>query len=232
MTDRTEKMKKFYRRAGVLALICVLALGGSVYAWLNARRRVAAVAEIDSPVAIYINAAHKEDIQYLDLSEIDMERERPDGSRYNYQDFIFTVQGEEVALFKLQLAYTTNNQLQFEIYEATEGAQGANSVVYYSPTGSAYYYDPDGGAIPMTYLNTQSGDLLADSSMHTDTYGSYSNVNTYAEPIYCQSTNAIAARNREGINFHNYFILRVKWTNGKMNDRETDILYLSAKAGA
>ena len=229
MAAQVKKTRHVSRRFVVIALILAIVLGGAAYAWFSVNRQLAAVVPIDSPMSIYINAAHQEDIQYLDLSDIDMERERPNGTRYNYQDFVFTVQGEDLRAFKLQLAYTTNNQLTFEIYEAEE-AVGSGQVAYYSPTGSTIYYNADGGALPLTYLNAQSGNKLANSTRHVQTYGSYNNVHLYAEPIYCQTTNPIAVRHRTGSQFYNYFILRVTWPNDKMNDRETDALYLSAKA--
>ncbi|MBR3641488.1 MAG: hypothetical protein IKN53_05620, partial [Oscillibacter sp.] len=202
---------------------------GGAYAWLHTSRQVAAVAPVDNPMSIYINAAHQEDIQYMDLSDIDMERERPNGTRYNYQDFVFTVQGEYIRAFRLQLAYTTNNQITFEIYQAEEDPNG--DVLYVSAEdGSSVYYSADGGALPLTYLNAQSGNKLANNTLHTDTYGSYNNVNLYAEPIYCQTTNTIAVRHREGIRFHNYFILRATWPAERTNDKETDIIYIAAKA--
>ena len=50
--------------------------------------------------------------------------------------------------------------------------------------------------------------------------------------MYVQTQNAISVRNLSGIYFHNYFILRVRWPADKMNDKETDVLYISAKAGS
>ncbi len=223
---KIEQLFKLKRvRITALALLLAIILGSTAYSWYFYERRAAASAPVDSPVSIYINAAHKEDLQYLDLSGIDMERAA-------YQDFIFSVQGEDIRSFKLQLAYTTNNQLSFEIFEATESSGTGGLVQYHSDeTGADYSYDILGSALPLRYLNASAGDRIANSNMHTETYGSYDNVNTYAEPIYCQTQDAIAARNRVGVRFHNYFILRVSWPAGKHNDRETDLLYIAAKAG-
>ena len=208
------------------AVALVAALSGTVFAWYFFHREVAASAPIDSPVSIYINAAHKEDIINLDLSNIDMEREDGSGNRLNYQDFAFTVQGEDVYTFKLQLAYTTN-------YEATESSGSGGLYTYYSETDDALYSYSflNGTPLALRYLNAQAGNKLANNTLHTETYGSYANVNQYAEPLYCQTVNSIAARNQSGLEFHNYFILRVTWPADKMNDRETDVLYISAKAG-
>ena len=217
----------------IAGLFIVTALSSSVFAWYFFQRQVAASAPIDSPVSIYISASHMEDIANLDLSNIDMERADGSGNRYNYQDFAFSVQGEDISAFKLQLAYTTNNQLTFEIYEATESSGAGGQYTYYSSAEDALYsYTIDGSALTLRYLNAQAGNLLANNTLHTDTYGSYANVNQYAEPLYVQTSNAIAVRNQSGIEFHNYFILRVRWPAEKMNDRETDVLYIAARAGS
>ncbi len=216
----------------IAALVLAAALGGTAFAWYFFQREVAASAPIDSPMSIYINASHQEDIINLDLSNIDMERTDELGNRYNYQDFAFTVQGEAIADFKLQLSYTTNNRLTFEIYQATEGTGAGGQYTYYSADEDAlYHYTIDGSALPLRYLNAQAGNLLANNTLHTQTYGSYANVHQNAEPLYAQTVSAIPVQNLSGINFHNFFILRVRWPADKLNDKETDVLYIAARAG-
>jgi hypothetical protein len=194
-------------------------------------------------MAIFINAAHKEDIVYLDMAGLDMNSKRGDGTRYNYKDFVFTVQGEDLMAFRLQLAYTTNNQFTYEIYAADETDGGDYVVTYETTQGETIKYNwQTGTPIPMTYLNAKagSGNKLADpgNSYNVDTYinaegtAKYANVNPYAEPIYCHSTNAISVEHRSGTRFHNYFILRVRWDPEKINDKETDIVYIAAVAAA
>jgi len=243
MAEHVKKREKSRGalRYAVLALLFALVLGIAASAWFYSQRQVAAAAPVDSPMSIYINAAHQEDIQYLDLSGIDMEREDGNGDRYNYQDFVFTVQGEDLRSFKLQLAYTTNNQLTFELYQAYETNAADGLVSFYSVTeDDTIYYNKSGAALPLVYLNTLagSGNKLADpaSQHNVDTYdtgsGKYGSVNQYAEPIYCQTASAVAVQNQSGIRFHNYFILRVIWSGEKMNDRETDMLYIAARAAS
>ncbi len=240
---RQKKQKKFHFLSWqglVLLLVFVVLASGVSYAWLRSQRRVAAGALIDSPMSIYINAGHLEDVLYLDLSGIDMERTDPlSGDRYNYQDFVFAVRGEDLQYFRLQLAYTTNNQFQFELYRALEYASpAAGRVEYHAANGTSYYYERNGAKLTLNYLNTLSGDMLGDPAdeLNVETYkaggGKYGNVDQYAEPVYCKVANAIAVENLDGLNFYNYFILRVKWDPSRQNDRETDILYIAAKAGA
>ncbi len=241
-----KKLKNFIsdRRTWIAltALVLTVALAGTAAAWYVVQRRVAAAAPIDSPMSIFIDAGHREDIMYLDLSGIDMERQDDMGNRYNYQDFVFTVAGEAIASFNLQLAYTTNNQFSYEIYRATESETPGGHVDYVSTetvegVNKHYYYTMAGEKLDMKYLNTLSGDMLGDPAheLNEQTYaagsGKYGNVNQYAEPIYCQ-TRTPEASNMSGWEFCNYFILRVKWSPEKTNDKETDLIYIAAKAGS
>ncbi len=216
-----------------LVIVLVIAAAGPAAAWFSHRRNVAAVAQLDSPMAIYINAAHMEDIEYLDISGIDMERKDPGGSRYNYQDFVFTVRGEDIAAFNLQLSYTTNNQFAFEIYNAVESlSPSSGSVAYTATDNTVYYYSINGPVIAMDYLNKQDGQMLGktDDSYYSDTYEDTDRVDQYAVPVYSQSHSTVDSEYLNAGEFCNYFILRVKWSPLKTNDKETDIIYIAAKA--
>ena len=72
------------------------------------------------------------------------------------------------------------------------------------------------------------GYVLADASRHASAYDDYSHVNRFAEALYWQTDDPIQGHATD--DFVVYFILRVK-TNGKAsNDRETDVLCISAKS--
>lgn len=225
----------------VAAMLCGLI---SVGAWFYYERRLAIVAKIDSPNSIYINAAHDEDIMYLDLSGIEVE----ENENVNHKDFVFTVSGEYISSYNLQLAYTTNNQFRYELYKAKEINNGEPLVVYHSYVdGATYNYTFDGenleaAKIQMVPLNLNtntynngSGEWLArtDDDYYHLTYGNgennYSHYHKYAVPIYEQSENPVNVDAASA--FHHYYILRVIWGAGKTNDRETDIIYISAAQG-
>ena len=87
----------------VLAVVCVLAAAGASWAWLTRERAVVAVARVDDARSLLINAGNAEDKQYLDLSNIDI-------NNTGHQDFVFAVSGAYINQFKIQLAYTTNNE--------------------------------------------------------------------------------------------------------------------------
>lgn len=241
----------------MLLLILSIAVAIPSFAWF-AKTSLVAYAPVSSNESLYIGAGHIqlttdgsgsdifdtaypfEDVRYLYLDSIDATDENP------YQDFIFCVYGENIANFKLQLAYTTNNQFTYEIYNAEEwnevGEKPVGAVRYVAQGHQhTYYYTATGAAIAGTYLNVTTangdgtgapvpvnGEVLADSTKHADTYGSYTYVNKYAEPIYWQTSASISGNPAEA--FVKYFILRVIENGKNVNDRETDVICIAAKS--
>lgn len=221
-----------------LTAFVVLAVSMGVYAWFYYGRRVAGISEISNPTAIFINAGNQEDIRYLDLGGIDAE------NGGGHRDYVFCVRGNNVQAYKLQLAYTTNNQFDFEIYAATEtnSLPGGNplALVHYdthSGNDPVLYYYAAAGATPIagTLLNEDTSvttETIAKGNdyYHDETYGAYTNRQKYAIPLYWQATNAVYPTLDANFDFCDYYILRVTWDPAvTKNDKETDIVYLSAK---
>ena len=91
--------------------------------------------KIDYPNSLYLNAAHREDRMYFNLDELDVEEyfmgpdnkpinygtpENPVYQEKTYKLYAFSVSGEGTTKYTLQLAHTNNNELKYEIYEATQ----------------------------------------------------------------------------------------------------------------
>lgn len=233
----------------ILVIFSLTVLGAPVFAWFSFNRIIGAYAPISKPEALYIGAGHRniennvftddyfEDIRYLYLDGIDVTSGR------TYYDYVFSVFGKAISGYKLQLAYTTNNQFNYAIYPATEyteaqynamsaaDKEGAVGHTTHSDDPETYYYKPSGNtALTGAFLNDQTvaGELLADTSYHSATYAAYNNVDKYAEPLYWQTTNAERGNPRG--DFIHYYILRV-YVNGKSdNDRETDVICIAAKS--
>ena len=221
-----------------LTAFAVLAVSMAVYAWFYYGRNVAGIS------AIFINAGNQEDIRYLDLGGIDAENS--DG----YKDFVFCVRGNNVGAYRLQLAYTTNNQFEFEVYEATASDTEPSgnplaSVAYGTHDGNdsiLYYYAP-AGATPIagslvnedTSVTTETiaknNDYYHDKTYTPDGANApYTNRQKNAIPLYWQATNAVRPTLDQHYDFCDYYILRVIWDpTVTKNDKETDIVYLSAK---
>lgn len=235
----------------IVAFILAMALIVSipVAAWFITQGRIAAFAPVSAPEALYIGAGHRdiehdkfEDIRYLYLEGVDVSEE--------YFDYVFCVYGKSISGFRLQFAHTTNNQFVYKIYCAEESdTESAGAVAYttHDETPTTFYYTVDGAPILSTedYRDALNGQFvdplilgLNNDSYHTKTYNTYSNVNKFAEPLYWQTKSTDGdLKIKNGIlkgdsstDFVRYFILRI-YTNGKeSNDRETDIICISAKS--
>lgn len=236
-----NKIKRNLRIRILVTSFLVLVLGVSIvtYAWLYFERRAMAIKEIADPTAINISAGNHENYMYIDLSGIDLY----DGT---YKDFVFGISGTNINTFQMQLAFTTNNQFTFEVYRAKEGS--APSGV--TPIGEVFYITHESTPRTLKYYTTEdqllNGTLVnqkGDANLGKDqtdstgdtknyyekTYDDYNNVDKYAIPLYWQ-INDIVPTDVENHEFCNYFILRVKWdSENRTNNKETDILYISAK---
>ena len=243
--EKRSVARKILPIAVTMAAI-LLALALPVLSWFVSSKQILGYAPITSPEALYIGAGHRnaetgtfEDIRYLYFNGINAKEE--------YSDYVFCVYGTAISGFFLQLAFTTNNQFQYEVYVSSESEEppldpsSTDYVDYVVHDGSNkhYYYTIDttvngGNPVAGSFLNAEVVDgktvaqITGPNSRHASAYGLYANVNRFAEAIYWQTDNYIDGDSND--DFVVYFILRVK-TNGKAtNDRETDVLCISAKS--
>lgn len=88
------------------------------------------------------------------------------------------------------------------------------------------------------YLNAQAytdgngvDRLIATDKYKADCYGTYSNFNRYASPLYWQKSNIQSVADPSGWGakpFFKTFILEISWDRDEISNKETDILYFSA----
>lgn len=105
------------------------------YAWFSEQKKAAEMFKVKHPDLLYLNAAHSEDQIYFNLGNIKIYLQDENGnfvdtSGNRLQDgatpvkatnrYVFSVSGSNTSAFTLQLAYTTNNDLEYNIFEATE----------------------------------------------------------------------------------------------------------------
>lgn len=248
-----SRLKSIVKASIALTLVCAaFLLALTAYAWFYYGRTAAGVVEISNPNAIFINAANQEDIRFFDLGNIDVE-DRENGEGQTYKDIVFCIKGKNVHRYKIQLAYTTNNQFEYEIYHAelaeNEGSVPGNAMshVIYDTHDSTpvtqHYYVPAGSTKLAGSLLNDAGDpdeKLAKDQTEADfwykkTYApdenetdqTYDYHHKYAVPLYWQTDSLIL--NPEEKEFCHYYVLRVVWESGAHNDKETDIIYISAK---
>lgn len=232
MTDGKMNRKNkiwVYRKPliiGAAAFAAVAALSVTVYAWFTNQRRLDTITKINAPTALSIGAGAKEDSAYIDMGGIDVEAE---GEKK--KDFVFCVFSDTTAGdYKIQLAHTTNIGFKYAIYKASEGSGTVvdYDVIYTDQSGGEHFYKK-GSRLgdDSNYLNISGIDpSIADNTLHQKTYGDYDYVQMNAEPLYWQSDNITPSQ--VGSGFVDYYILEVSWTADVKNDKETDMVYITA----
>ena len=204
--DRRQAPVKIMSMIATVILL-VAFCASPIYAWFCLSRHASAIALISNPTALYINAANQEDIRYLELSDINVEDS-------TFKDVVFCIRGNSVSFYRLQLAYTTNNQFTFEIYRAQLATNSTpqstldnaiGTVTYQThpevgnPVSQTYYIPANSTPIAGELINGKTSKLAYDYddvpasgylNLHGETYGTYDSVNDYAEPLYWQSGRA------------------------------------------
>lgn len=199
-------------------VIASAAIAAPVYAWITLSKGASVYAPISAPESLYIGTGNGEDIKYLFFNGINL-------SSAGYAEYIICINGEGIASYGLQFGYTTNNPLTYSIYAAeqvTSGPIPSSAVTYVSsdPTvADTYYVKTTGSPMSVSMVNAPL----------STTYGSYQYVNSSATPVYWKTASSIPA-NETGAAFTHYYILQISWTHGQ-NNRETDIVCISAKVG-
>ncbi len=228
-------------------LTVLLIVTAPTLAWFSHKRSVSRLTEIKIPNTLHISSAHREDVINIDLGDINVQEEI-DGKLVLSKDTVFCVAGgKDIKNYIIQLAYTTNIPFTYTIYKATELTeipQDGNSdsyVAYVSDDNQTFYYQK-GEEVKLTVLNDSNGDGIADSegTEHNITYGDDSAENAYssdyiqknAEPIYKQSGVFNAVHDLSTGEFADYYILEVTWNESLKNEKETDMIYISAKESA
>lgn len=111
----------------------------------------------------------------------------------------FRIVTKKNAKYILQLAHTTNLPLTYEIYTADELAVKKDPIK-----------EPD----------------APEKQYHEKTYGTYTNVQKSAEPLYW-----LAERTANATTGIDYYVLVVSWTDTNVTNKDTEMIYISASLG-
>ena len=111
----------------------------------------------------------------------------------------FRIVTKKNANYILQLAHTTNLPLTYEIYTASEWAVKKGLIK-----------KPD----------------APEKQYHEKTYGTYTNIQKNAEPLYWQAERTANPKN--GID---YYVLVVNWSDTNVTNKDTEMIYISASLG-
>ena len=113
-------------------VVTVLVFAVPVFAWLSHQREIVRLQKVRSPNSLFLSAAHREDSVHFEVTGIDAEEllvdgyndpildEHGDTQNITHKDYVFSITGDAVEKFTIQLAYTTNNPFVYEVYAADE----------------------------------------------------------------------------------------------------------------
>ena len=228
MIARFKKLRTKDKIMAVAALVMTMAVLVAIptMAWFAHQKKMATMAKINSPARLSLKSGAQEDIIQFKMSGIDT-------TKGTSKDFVFCVEGEDISQYNIQLAHTTNINFGYTLYKATPSSDDTG-VVYESENGPVYY----------TMQDELGGDFVNDSAKGSRTIGndryqepSYDAANSrqdFAEPLYWQSSQITAEDSHYDDepaerSFRNYYILRVSWGIDVVNDKETDLIYLTAQ---
>ena len=227
------------------SLIMTIAVIVSIpaFAWFTYQKKMATMAKINSPAKLSLKSGAGEDIIQFKMADIDAENGTYDSvNDYYYKDFVFCVEGEDISSYKIQLTHTTNINFTYYIYKATSSETG---VEYVKEDRSKAYYQPADNYIPGTYVNKtdktyeENGKTITrkigNSQYEKPSYDTTDSRQEYAEPLYWQTSSSITANDKvydeddDDKAFRNYYVLRVTWKSDVQNDKETDLIYITAQ---
>lgn len=229
--------------ATVLSLFLLIII--PAYAWFASINKMETLTKVKTPPALDIRAGRHEAIKNFELKNVDIGEAAANGKCY-----VFCVKSGNIeSKYKIQLAHTTNIPLKYKLYRAVEVSSTDSPDVDYQLENSDEhaYYKKSGSEIVMTELNAENdtkkeehGRRLAIFDKNDDYYKLAYNTadgtpEIYAVAKYSQS-DSIQTLSAE----YDFFILELGWDgtepdvthfskwNKKENNKETDIIYISA----
>jgi len=222
------------------ALTVCLLIAVPVYAWFALNDRFDTLTGIKAPTSLDIKAGRAEDIKYFELKNIDIEDLNDGDKRY----YVFcVVTGSTGINYDIQLAHTTNIPFTYKLYRAVGGSSSDFHVDYTAHDGSGEHsYYKEGAEVTLTAYNPDTaytgrtlGKKDSSDGYYSKTYDTDDEPEIYAVPLYSQ------ARNLPTLDAdHDFYILELSWNsvsssegfakwNAAENNKETDMIYLSAK---
>ncbi len=255
MKNRLKKLSEYFKKqsfskkvqiivAAFMTMVFLIAV--PVAAWFSYQRKMITMAKINSPAKLTLMSGHREDIIEFKLSGIDV-GEGVAGSK----DFVFGVEGKDISNYKLQLAHTTNINFDYSIYRAIEDDTNG-TVRYTTADGSTVKYikadlvlGDNSGTFVGERINgdTTGGRLIGTANYENKSYKGTDQLQDFAQPLYWQTgvINSKATYNGKTYNdylgetcrsdkeFLNYYVLHIDWDENVVNDKETDLIYITAQ---
>lgn len=234
----------------VIAVLCTMAI--PVFAWFAIQDRIEAFTKVKEPPFITLASGGDDPALYISLENIDV-------SSATEKYVVFSVEPGKYTAYDIQLSHTTNIPFTYQLYRVQEDENGTieytdhtrngeETELKYSVMTSAS--GTTAGEVILTNINPDAGStgrILGDEgalAANRKNYTGSDDVNQYVKPLY-----SIARRipqlseDVDGSSARDYYAIKITWTQGDnnvvyndanywnvaFNNKETDIIYISAK---
>lgn len=132
-----------------------------------------------------------------------------DGNRYIIAEYISS--SDQIFYYPYQLSNKVDG----------EYLNDQNKSISIAPSGTAK-------------IGSGSEKISNDETFHQHNYNvsnseTYDNVNEYAEPLYWQKENLAVNYKKDNGEFVDYYVLKIIWTEDFYNNKETDMIYITAR---
>ena len=244
---KMKKQKKIYSASIISLVLTVFVLVSVTLSWFFTQRELDTLTWIKTPIILSIGSGQNHDIAYLDMGDIDA------STASCSADYVFSVYGEPIDIYSLQLAYTTNIAFSYDIYRANVAGSGDSNVVTFTYLENGIQHSEnfvrasETPVISGKPIGKMTESEIKQHQSHSLSYGDEygqnpadtSKVQSNAEPLYwLAKENNVNVMNPQNIiyggdngsdYFCDYYIIHISWDAGTVvNDKETDIVYLTA----
>ena len=194
----------------IIFSIVLLALIPISYAWMTDLRHISTITEVDPPFTLKLSGENMENIASLNLSNIDISQ------KPGKHSLIFSVHGDHISTYDMQLSHTTNLPFIYKIYSLEIDDSGTYQ--YIDKEGITHKYKKSDTELNGTYLNLDASSGIANDNLKSEAYNTYTNVQKNAYPLYWLA--------KELLGFVDYYLLEISWDENILNNKETDLVYL------
>lgn len=217
MDQKNSNRRFFSPRIMVIVLVLAIVLTAvtGTFAWLKYIRSLQTVTLVH--VSDLYLVGFDETSTAINLGNINVSEP---GSRF----YAFGVKST-LEKYRIQLGYTTNIPFSYSIHPASTTPTETRTTPH-QEARTTLYYDPREYIRTDSYFNgIQKHDFSYKAGdMSVVTEGTYDLVQACAEPKYWQSVDIDRAYDID------YFVLEITWPSGLVNNKETDMIYLTAGA--
>ena len=238
----------------VIAILCTAAI--PVYAWFSYQDKIEAMSKIKEPPSINLASGGQDPALYITLENIDVTSGTEkfvvfsvEPGKYSAYDIQLSHTTNIPFTYQLYRVKQDDDNGTIKYTDHTIDAGGKETDIFYSVITDAV--GTTLGEVVLSDLNADNGgtgrtlgdEAKLQNSFNRKNYADTDHVNQYVKPLYSVARRIPQLNDRtDGSNDRDYFAIKISWTPGNnasyndatywnyaFNNKETDIIYISAK---